>query len=464
MTDLAWMTARELTRRFADRSLSPAEVAQAALARVEALEPKLNAFTHLDPETTLAEARASEARYAGGAPAGPLDGVPVAIKDVFLVKGWPTRFGSRTVDPAASPDADAPAITALRRGGFVPLGMTTTPEFGWKGVTDNPRDGITANPWNTEKTPGGSSGGTAAAVASGSAPVGLGSDGGGSIRIPSSFCGLVGMKPTAGRVPIWPPSLFDDLSQAGPMARTVEDAALTLDLIATPDARDPTLPPPTESFAGALTGEVSGLRVAFSATLGYVEVRDDVAAAATAAARAFEAMGAHVEEVDPGFDDPLDDLAQFFYGALAYRVRGYDAATRAELDPGLAKIVGMEKWTSLDRRLDAAVARRALTVRMSEFHERYDLLVTPTLPLTAFETGNPIPDGWDVKRQPSWTPFTYPFNLTGQPACSVPCGFDAGGLPIGLQIVGARHADALVLRAADAYQKANSLLDRKPSV
>ncbi|MGD2131849.1 MAG: amidase [Maricaulaceae bacterium] len=464
MSELAWMTAQELTARFADRSLSPVEVAEAALGRVEALESRLNAFTHLDPETTLAAAQASEARYGAGEPLGAFDGVPVAIKDVYLVQGWPTRFGSLTVDPAQNPDADAPAVAALRRRGFVPLGMTTTPEFGWKGVTDNPRDGITANPWDVSKTPGGSSGGSAAAVASGSAPVALGTDGGGSIRIPASFCGLVGMKPTAGRAPMWPPSVFDDLSHVGPITRTVEDAAAMLDVIAEPDPRDPTLPPPAESFAGALAGDIKGLRVAFSPTLGYVDVRADVAEAVAAAARAFETLGAHVEEADPGFADPLDDLAQFFYGALAYRVRNYDEATMAKLDSSLAKIVRSPKWASLDRRLEAAEARRALTVRMSEFHQRYDLLLTPTLPLTAFEKGNPIPDGWDVERQPSWTPFTYPFNLTGQPACSVPCGFGADGLPVGLQIVGPRHADAAVLRAAGVYQRAHPLLERKPTL
>lgn len=464
MSDIADLTAVELVERFKDKSLSPVEAADAALARIAHYNETVNAFAYVDEELTRRDARASEARYQRGEPMGLLDGVPVGVKDIFLMTGWPTRKGSKTVDPAANPREDAPVIASLKRHGFVPVGMTTTPEFGWKGITDNPVDGITRNPWNPKLTPGGSSGGSAASVLLGMGPLGLGTDAGGSIRIPAGFTGLVGHKPTHGRVPFWPPSAFGNLAHPGPMAKTAADAALLLQVMAESDGRDATLPRNADDFIGACEEGVEGLRVAYSATLGYVKVDPEIAALVDAAAKAFEELGATVEAVDPGFADPLESFSRLFYGGAANAMRDLGPEQRALMDPNLVEVAEWaEKLSALDY-MAALNEQRSITERMGRFHGRYDLLLTPSLPIPAFGAGLEVPDGWPEKRWPTWTPFTYPFNMTGQPACSVPCGFTKAGLPAGLQIVGARHADAVVLRAAHAYQTAHSFTDRRPSM
>jgi aspartyl-tRNA(Asn)/glutamyl-tRNA(Gln) amidotransferase subunit A len=461
---IADLTAHELVEHFRLGQLSPVEAAKACLARIEQFDSRVNAYCLLRPEETLAAARASEQRWRDGASLGPIDGVPVAVKEMFLMRGWPNRKGSKVVDPAQPWPDDAPAIAALRRHGFVPLGRTTTPEFGWKGVTDSPLTGITRNPWDPTRTAGGSSGGSAAAVALGMGPLALGTDAGGSIRIPAAFCGIVGFKPTHGVAPMWPPSAFWPLAHVGPMTWTVADTALLLDILAEPDPRDAALPPPSGSFAHALDGSLAGLRIAYSANLGYVDVEDDVARAVAAAARVFTELGAHVEDVDPGFSDPAAAFAQIFYGGAANALRDIDRTQREQMDPSLIAVAEHAARASMLDYLAAMNARAALTEQMGMFHQRYDLLLTPALPLTAFTAGREVPDHWPDERWPSWTPFTYPFNLTGQPAISVPCGFATNGLPIGLQLVGARHHDTLVLRAAHGYQRACSFTTRRPSM
>jgi aspartyl-tRNA(Asn)/glutamyl-tRNA(Gln) amidotransferase subunit A len=450
------LTATELVARYRAGDLSPVEVATAALDRIAEADPAVNAFCLVDAERTLADARASEQRWSAGAPAGAIDGVPIGVKDVFLTRGWPTLRGSRAVDAAGPWEDDAPAVAALRRAGAVPAGKTTTPELGWKGVTDSPLAGVTRNPWRVELTSGGSSGGSAAALAAGMVPLALGTDGGGSIRIPCGFCGLPGIKPTYGRVPAWPASPFGTLAHAGPMARSVTDVALLLDVLAEPDARDWTaLPPPGDSFVDGLEQGVGGLRVAFSANLGYVGVDREVAAAVEAAALAFAELGAHVEAVDPGFADPRDTFDMLWSAGAAQAVAALGDPPAERLDPGFAATVRAGRSHALLDYLEAVRRRDALGLRMSSFHQRWDLLLTPTLPLPAFAAGRDVPDGWEGEGWPSWTPFTYPFNLTQQPAASVPCGFTADGMPVGLQIVGPRYGDALVLRAARAYEAAH---------
>lgn len=460
-SDPAEMTACELLALYCARRLSPVEASEACLARIRRHDEQVNAFCLIDEETTLAEARRSEERHRRHQPLGPLDGVPVAIKDVFLSRGWSNRKGS-TLIPDEPATVDAPAVAALRRQGFVPLGKTTTPEFGWKGVTDSPLCGVTRNPWDPSRTAGGSSGGSGAAVALGMGPLALGTDAGGSIRIPAGFCGIVGHKPTQGRLPIWPPSPFGTLAHPGPMTRTVRDAALLMNVLSAPDARDPTLAPDGCDYLAGLEAGVGGLRIAFSPDLGFVEVDPEVAAAVRAAAETLEALGAEVEEAGPGFADPIEAFERLFYGGAANALRDLDASQRRRMDPGLVEVAEQAaRWSMLEY-LEAANDRAALTEALSRFHRRYDLLVTPSLPIPAFTAGREVPEEWPQARWPSWTPFTYPFNLTGQPACSVPCGFTDAGLPIGLQIVGPRHADARVLRAAYAYQAARPLTDRRP--
>ena len=454
--DLCSLTGIELLEKYRAREISPVEATRAILERIERLDPVLNAYCLVDAGAALASARESEARWMKGSPLGPLDGVPVSIKDLILTRGWPTLRGSKTIDPKGPWDDDAPAVARLREAGAVLLGKTTTPEFGWKGVTDSPLTGVTRNPWNPEKTPGGSSGGAAAAVASGMGPLAVGTDGGGSIRIPCGFTGLFGIKPTFGRVPAWPPSPMGTVAHVGPIARSVADAALMLGVISQPDARDwLALPYDARDWREGLDEGVRGLRIAYSPDLGYAKVDREVAALVSKAVRTFEDLGAKIEERDPGFADPQQVFSHHWFPGAAYVVRRVPAKKRALMDKGLLDIARRgERITALEH-FEAAQKRNELGLAMSRFHERYDLLLTPTLPLAAFDAGREAPGG--TKRWVNWTPFTFPFNLTQQPAASIPCGLTKAGLPVGLQIVGPKYADARVLRAARAFERTHPI-------
>jgi len=451
--DLCSLSAGELLAAYRARTLSPVEALGAVLERVAALNPALNCFNLLDEKAALGAARASEARWRKGEPTGPLDGVPASIKDIILTKGWPTLRGSRTVDPAGPWNDDAPAVARLREAGAVLFGKTTTPEFGWKGVTDSPLTGVTRNPWNPKKTPGGSSGGSAAAVASGMGPLTVGTDGGGSIRIPCAFTGLFGLKPSFGRVPAWPLSPFGTVAHLGPMTRTVRDAALMMNVLAQPDARDwHALPWDRRDYLQGLDDGVKGLRIAYSPDLGYAKVDREIAALVKQAAKVFEDLGAKVEQVDPGFDDQQDVFTLHWFPGAAYVVRNIAQAKRKLMDKGLLEVARAGEKISMQQYQDAVTKRGALGVLMNRFHEKYDLLLTPTLPLPAFDAGKEVADVVKERRWTDWTPFSYPFNLTQQPAASIPCGLTKAGLPAGLHIVGPKYADALVLRAARAYE------------
>lgn len=461
--EIAGLTAVETLEHFERGELSPLEVTEAALEQIQRHNEAINAYCFLDRQTTRAEARRAEERRHRKCTLGLLDGVPVAIKDVFMVRGWPTRKGSKIIDDSPAL-VDSPVIASLRRHGFVPLGKTTTPELGWKGVTDSPLCGVTHNPWDPAKGAGGSSGGSAAAVPLGMGALALGTDAGGSIRIPASFCGVVGFKPTQGRVPFWPASAFGQLAHPGPITWSVKDAAYMMNVICEPDARDTTLPGTDIDFVAALAGGIGGWHVAFSPTLGYVDVDPQVAGAVANAAKRFEELGAHVEEVDPGFPNPREAFDRLFYSGAANALRAVSAEQHRSMDPGLIQVAEWAERLSMLDYLAAINERAALTERMNRFHERYQLLLTPTLPIAAFEGGLEVPPGWQDERWPSWTPFTYPFNMTGQPAISIPCGFTRAGLPIGLQIVGPRHRDEWVLRAAHTYQGIHPLTERRPAL
>ncbi|HEX9770129.1 MAG TPA: amidase [Kiloniellales bacterium] len=455
MDEVCMYGAAELVARYRSRELSPVEVTRAVLERIEAVGAAYNAFCVLDAERALAAARESEARWAGGEPKGLVDGVPATVKDLILAKGWPTLRGSRAIDPDQAWDEDGPPVARLRAHGAVLLGKTTTPEFGWKGVTDSPLTGITRNPWDAKLTPGGSSGGAAAACALGMGAIHIATDGGGSIRIPAGFCGLFGHKPTFGTVPVHPHSPAGTLWHQGPISRSVADAALILTVISEPDARDwYALPPQGLDYRHRLDDGARGLRIAYSPTLGYAKVDPEVADVVAGAVRGFEGLGAEVEEVAHLFDDPLETMIDLWSVALALGIDGIGEARRALMDPPILEIAARGQALGAVAYRKAERAREALGQRMARFHSDYDLLVTPQLPLTAFAAGHEVPPGRGMRRWWEWSPFTYPFNLTQQPAATLPCGM-AGGLPVAMQVVGAKFADATVLRACRAYEAAH---------
>jgi aspartyl-tRNA(Asn)/glutamyl-tRNA(Gln) amidotransferase subunit A len=459
--DIAWLGAAELVAAYRKRALSPVEVTRVVLERIDALNPTLNAFCLVDHDAALRDAQASEARWAKGQPVGPLDGVPTSIKDLILTRGWPTLRGSRTVDRSQPWQDDAPATARLREAGAVLLGKTTTPEFGWRGSTDSPLTGITRNPWDPSKTPGGSSGGAVAAVAAGLGPLSVGTDGGGSVRIPAAFTGTIGIKAHYGRVPAWPLSPMGNVAHVGPQTRTVADAALMLDVLARPDHRDWTAMPAREgSWFDELASDVKGLRIAYSPRLGYVPYVDpEIEAAVAQAARVFESLGAHVEAADPGIDDSGPIFATHWFTHARQLLGRLPADKMALLDPGLRESVEYAARYSLQDYLDAQAARGALAIRMREFSRRFDLLLTPATAVQPFDVGLVMPEppagvtpatGTDWTW---WTPFSYPFNLTQQPALVMGCGFSKSGLPLALQLVAPNHREDLCFTAARAYEQ-----------
>ncbi|NJP68013.1 amidase, partial [Streptomyces spiramenti] len=464
MTDLTALTAERLVAGYRAGEFSPVEVVRETLDRAAAAQRAVNVFVLLLGDEAMEQARASERRWHGGEPAGPLDGVPVTVKDILLLRGHPTLRGSAAAGTAPN-EEDAPAVARLRESGAVFVGKTTTPEYGWKGVTDCPPHGATGNPYAPDRTAGGSSGGGAAAVALGAGPLSLGTDGGGSVRIPGAFSGVFALKPTYGRVPLHPASAFGTLAHVGPMTRDARDAALLLDVIGHPDPRDWShLGEPPGSFRDALTEGASGdaplrgVRIAYSPTLGPVapgapDVDPEIAAAVRRGADRLAELGAVVEEADPVLPDPevvRDAFHTLWFSGAARATAGITGASRELMDPGLRAVCAEGERYSAVEYLAAVDVRMAMGRLMGAFHQRHDLLLTPTLPLTAFELGREVPAGSGMRRWTEWTPFTYPFNMTQQPAASVPCGLHSDGLPMGLQLVGPRHADPLVLRAAHA--------------
>ena len=464
MTGLHWKSAAKLVKGFAKKKFSPVEVANACLAQIERHDKTLNAMVAVHAGEALAQAKASEARWMKGAPQGPVDGVPTLVKDLLLVRGWPTLRGSLTIEKTQAWDQDAPSVARLRECGAVFLGSTTTPEFGWKGVTDSPLTGITRNPWDVTKTPGGSSGGSSAAAAAGYAPLTLGTDGGGSIRIPAGFSGIFGHKPSFGRVPAYPLSPFGTVAHVGPMTRTVEDACLMMNVIAQPDARDWTAVPwDGTDYTAKLARSLKGLKIAYSPALGYVDVDPEIAKLVQDAVRVLAELGADVEEADPGFDNPAATFRTLWWSGARALLGKLPDDRKKLLDPALADVVAQSMSITLDDYQDAVKARGALGSQMRQFMEAYDLLVTPTLPIPAFEAGKLAPAAPDnTGKWVSWTPFSYPFNLTQQPAASVPCGFTAKGLPAGLHLVGRMFADQTVLTAAHAYEQATNWHKARP--
>ncbi|WP_175684066.1 amidase family protein [Burkholderia cenocepacia] len=448
MNDVLEINAEQLMVGYRRRAFSPVEVICAVLDRVAHFNPFVNGVCSLDEDSVLAAARESERRWMQGEPRGLLDGVPVSVKDLVAVRGLPTRYGSLTSLGAPETD-DAPAVARLRQAGALVFGKTTTSEFGNKIVTDSPLTGITRNPWDRRLSSGGSSGGSAVAVALGMGPLSLATDGGGSIRIPACWSGVVGMKPSFNRVPAGATVSWTHLSTLGPIARCVSDAALMLTVMAhRSDARSPASACP--DLRVGLDDGIAGLRIAYCPAPAGVQVEPDIALSVRQAVGLLEALGAQVEETDV---KPLDGYLESRIHAIqwavffAQRVRQLHPAARPQLDPDVCALAEAGDSVLTSTFVDALQARHALTVAMAAFFEDYDLLVTPT-----FHCAPPLAEG---RREQSRMapPLTSWCNQTGLPAASVPCGLP-GGLPTGLQIIGPPGGDALVLRMARAYESA----------
>ncbi|MGD9713039.1 MAG: amidase [Thermomicrobiales bacterium] len=463
--DLCFMPATEMLVLYRNRSLSPVEVTTAVLEHIERYEGALNAFVTRTPDLAMDQARASEAAYVSG-DAGPLQGVPLSIKDLTPTRGIRTTRGSLLYKDWI-PDYDPPFVQRVLDAGAVMLGKTNTPEIGWKGETTNRVSGSTHNPWKFGRTPGGSSGGGAAAVAAGMGPLAQGSDGAGSIRIPCGFSGIFGFKPSFGLIPQHPASALGDVSHMGPMTRTVTDSALLLNVTAGADESDRWSWSSGVDYLTALSpDDVKGLRIAWTPDLGYSPVESEIAKIAGEASRAFVDAGAILEDANPGLADPWDIIDTIWSCGMAGIHRDDLDDVRDLIDPGrLAVIESANRFTGTDLG-NALIRRNAYYDGIRAFFTRYDLLLTPTLPCEAFPVGQACPDA--IAGQPTtylgWTTFTYPFNLTGSPAATVPAGFTESGLPVGLQIVGRRGADALVLSAAAAFERLRPWAQNRPDL
>ena len=464
--DFRGETVADLARRVQDRELSAREVVQGALDRIEELNERINAFVHVDPEGALAAADGVDRRLAAGDDVGELAGIPLAVKDLEDAAGMPTSMGSALFAGSGLAKADSALVERLRAAGCVVVGKTNTPELGWKADTVNVTFGTTRNPWHQAHSPGGSSGGSAAALAAGMVPLATGSDGGGSIRIPASACGLSGFKPSLGRVPSGGDHAPDwhHLSTRGPMTRTISDLALVLDAVIGPDPTDlRSLPMPEPSWLGAIEGARCPSRVAWSPTLGYAPVDSEVRELCERAVRVMADVGADVTEIETVF--PEDPAGAWLTMTTAYNMRtlelhrGTEAWSR--VDPDLARQVewGASSITAVDL-VRAEDRCHELNLRLVELFHRHRLLVTPTMATAPPVSGSPgtvngTPD-------PNWVRFTYPFNMTRSPAATVCCGFTSTGLPVGVQLVGPQHGDLVVLRAAAALEEALDLDRRAP--
>ncbi|MSP78526.1 MAG: amidase [Dehalococcoidia bacterium] len=468
--ELIEASAATLGRLVAARHVSPVELTRLFLDRIGALDPQLHAFITVDAQGALASAREAEAATARGALRGPLHGVPMSIKDLFATKGLRTTSGSRLYKDRV-PKEDAVAVERLRQAGVVILGKSSTPEFGLSAITENALVGAARNPWDTRCTTGGSSGGGAAAVAARLTPMDMGDDGGGSIRMPSSYCGVFGMKPSQGRVPRLRRSEgqrpWSNLSQPGPITRSVEDAALLLNAIAGPHAGDVTAmrtPPP--DFAAHLRAGVRGLRIAWSEDLGYYPVDPEVRAVAEAAAKAFEGLGAVVEPSTIALHEPFQPFWDIF-AAGAYAAQGELLEQHREELGGLT-IISLEAGMLVTGAefSQALAAQEYMAAQFADLFTQFDLLLMPTTPTTAFPLGQRprVIAGQPVDPLWSSAPFTFPFNVTGHPAASLPCGFTSAGLPVGLQVVGRPADEVTVLRACMAFEEARPWVGRKPAV
>jgi aspartyl-tRNA(Asn)/glutamyl-tRNA(Gln) amidotransferase subunit A len=451
--DPALLSAEEMLAAFARRQLTPVDVLQAITERVARLNPGLNAFAVMNPGA-LAAAGESASRWRSGRPIGILDGVPCTVKDLVDLAGFPTRRGSRTTNAEPVPD-DAPMVAGLKAAGAIILGKTTTTEFGWKSPGDCPLHGITRNPWNPAYTTGGSSSGAGAAGAAGFGPLHIGTDAGGSVRIPAAWCGLVGLKPSYGRIPQWPAGAFASVAVAGPITRTVRDAALMFSAMARWDLRDPfCLPDDPRDWTDGIETGVAGFTVGVLNNPGFgAPVDADGIAAVERAAQLLVDAGAYVEPADAGLPDTSMVFGRVWGAALARQVAATPTQLVGLLDSGIREVAASLGGMSAIEFMDAEATRATAAHAMARLHQRYDLVLCPTVPagppLADAPTVDPVRALWTA-----WAPWTFTFNLTRQPAITVPMGARADGMPNSVQIAAAQFRDDLVLRAARVIELA----------
>jgi aspartyl-tRNA(Asn)/glutamyl-tRNA(Gln) amidotransferase subunit A len=460
-----WSAAR-LAEAIARRAVSPVEVVETVLDRIARLDGAVNAFATVTADLARAAARRAEEAVMRGAPLGRLHGVPFSVKDTLDTAGVRTTLGAvRFADRV--PKEDAVVVARLQAAGAILIGKTTTPEFAHKGVTDGALFGVTRNPWAPDHTSGGSSGGAAVAAATGMGPLAVGTDEGGSIRIPASYCGVVGLKSTFGLIPRVPVGVAELLTHLGPLCRTVEDAALFLSATAGRDDRDgwsvPGAPP---DYVEALRRPPAGLRVAWSPRLGYAAADPEVVRVTGEAVKRLADLGWRVEAADPGFDDPAEVADAFRYPGLAAAIGDDLERDRARMDPSLVALVEAGRRMTAVQVAQAATRRHALWVQLDRFFEHHDVLATPAVAVPPFPIGTPPPreiDGRAVGWR-GWIAYTYPFNVAGVPAIVLPAGRTGAGLPVGLQLVARRLDDARLLAAAAAYEQLAPWADRWPPV
>lgn len=452
-SELDFMTILQMHDAITKKEISPVEIVNRAIVRQEETEDSLNAFVTTTPELALEAARRSEKRAVKGKLIGRLDGIPVSIKDLMPVNKIRWTSGSKVLKDNYA-DEDAVIASRLTSLGGCIIGKTTTSEFGCKAVGDSPLTGLTRNPWDLTKTPGGSSCGAAASVAAGITPVAIGTDGGGSIRIPASFTGLFGIKPTFGRIPFYPVAATPTLAHTGPLTRTVRDSALLLQECSGFDRRD------SFSIAGKVKNYLmecdlpcDGLRVAWSPTLGYAKPTQEIVNITEKSLQIMEKLGCNVEIVTNVMNDPIDMWMAEFYAGVGTKLKNVVLETPEILDPAIVKILSNALDQSIEEYYVKLFQRYDLRYKMFKFFNEYDILITPTLPVEPFDVGLDVPPMLTERNIVSWSYYTYPFNLTGQPAASLPAGVTNTGLPVGLQLVSKLQGECNIFRLASAYEK-----------
>jgi aspartyl-tRNA(Asn)/glutamyl-tRNA(Gln) amidotransferase subunit A len=463
--ELCFTPAADLAPMIRQKRISPVELMRAVLARIEASEPKINAMARVTADSAMDAAKAAEAALMKGQAIGPLHGIPVTIKDLHFVKGVTNERGSWT-HKGFVPDTDTPFVTRLKNAGAIVVGKTTVCEFGWKGVSQSPLTGITSNPWRLGYNSGASSAGAGAAAAAGYGPLHQGSDGAGSIRMPSHFSGIFGLKPSYGRIPNWPVGGNDNTSHIGPMVRDVRDGALMMSVMSGPHPWDHTcLESGPADYVGRLGEGIEGRKIAFSPDLGHARVDPELAELVQAAVKVLASdLKAKVEQVTPAWGKDGPEIIRVMYPAHATGNAKFLAKFERQMDPGLVAMIKTGLSFSTAQYQEARDKKSAFVAAMARFMEDWDFLVTPTVSTPAFPAERVVPAHWPQHDWDwiQWAEFSYPFNFSGMPAATVPCGFTKDGLPVGMQIVGKRFDDLGVLQAAYAFSKARPWAAKRP--